>query len=56
MAKIRYQIITQVEFDTETMRQRIIKSFTKILGEGMAVKKKPPMKLTSSSTKKDVYR
>ena len=46
MAKIRYQVITQIEFDTDTMKQRILKSFTKILGQGMTAKKPIPKKIT----------
>ena len=56
MVKIRYQIITQVEFDTDTMKQRLLKSFTKILGEGMTYKKKKPVQLVSTSKKTEVYR
>lgn len=34
MVKIRYQTFTQIEFDTETGQQKLIKSFTKLLGAG----------------------
>jgi hypothetical protein len=39
MPKIILQTISQVEYDTDTNRSRLIKSFTTILGEGNRPKK-----------------
>lgn len=39
MVKLIFQTITQIEVDTETNRQRILKAFTKLLGEGNGAKK-----------------
>ena len=43
MTIISFQTITQIEIDTDTGRQRILKAFTKLLGEGNGAnsKKKP---------------
>lgn len=40
MAKIIYQTFAQIELDTDTGKQRLIKAFSKVLGKGNSKKKK----------------
>lgn len=49
MAKIKYQTIAQIEFDTDTGQQRLIKSFTKLLGQGNGQKYKKKQKTVEST-------
>lgn len=39
MAKIRFQQVIQVEYDTDTGKSRVIKNFASILGQGNTAKK-----------------
>ena len=53
MVKILYQVTAQIELDTETMRQRLVKSWTQMLGEGNRPKKKPKEIKTIEGKKED---
>ena len=49
MTKIRIQTISTIELDTETNRQRLLQSWTKLLGEGNGAKaKKKPKKISDT--------
>jgi len=47
MVKIVLQTISQVEVDTDTGKQRLIKAFTKVLGKGNGPKKPKQLKISS---------
>lgn len=56
MTKIRIQTISQIEYDTETNRQRLLSSWTKILGKGNGKdnKKKPKKIIETVENEGDV--
>ena len=54
MVKIIIQTISQVEIDTDTGNQRLIKAFSKLLGKGNGAKKKAKqVTLTAPSIKQE---
>lgn len=54
MVKIIYQVNAQIELDTETNRQRLVKSWTQMLGAGNRPKKKVKEIKTIEAKQKEI--